>query len=115
MDFITQLSFDFGLCFSHSVSFSSSVMDFKTALTQGSSIVSEPMSIHKAPMWITVTKSFHPLMKMIWPVVRALLSSSSLEKSWESQCLLSPSLLRCRLSGRPWMSLALWIWEMIFS
>ena len=40
--FGTQLSFDFGLCFSHFVSFSSPVMDFKTALTQGSGIVSEP-------------------------------------------------------------------------
>ena len=40
--FNTQLSFDFGLFFSHSMSFSSLVMDFKTALTQGSGIVSEP-------------------------------------------------------------------------
>ena len=40
--FGTQLSFDFRLCFSHSASFSSLVIDFKTALTQGFSIVSKP-------------------------------------------------------------------------
>ena len=39
--FNTQLSFVFGLCFSHFMSFSSPIMDFKTALTQGSGIVSE--------------------------------------------------------------------------